>query len=337
MSDETLRYDPRLIEEAVFLCLRGQPSAREFGSERCRIYEISQPEQRERSFQDLHRAWFLRLGLADPIEEALREQPLLLSKVKTCVVGRTTAKNLEGAELFVSPEAGLSDRERHNVRILLRPESLLDPAALLAFLRHELLHITDMLDPDFGYEPALPPAEGGPTHDRLVAERYRALWDTTIDGRMARRGWVPQSIRAERLKDFRRAFPMFEQEPARVFGHFFDREGCTHEDLVALACNPKTAAGALPANNHPGNRCPLCGFSTYSFEPEANLLPVDVLSQIADDFPEWQPSHGLCLQCADLYRARRLSTRAANLLPGARGRSEHPLLTEKHRNGGTRW
>lgn len=322
MRNETLRYDPRLIEEAVFLCLREHPKAGEFDRERCRPYEISEPEERERGFQDLHRAWFIRLGLAHPIEEALREQPVLLSRVKTCVIGRTAAKNLEGAELFVGSEEGSSDREQRNVRILLRPESLLDPAALLSFLRHELLHIADMLDPDYGYEPTLPSAVGGPTHDRLLAERYRALWDATIDGRMARRGWAPESIRVERLKDFRQAFPMLGEDSATMFSHFFDREQSTHPELVAFVCNPLAGARELPTTASPGNHCPLCSFPTHSFAPEPDRLPPEVIAEIAKDFPRWQPSQGLCLQCADLYQAHQVSMRAAKQLPGAH--PDHP-------------
>ena len=322
MSDETLRYDPRLIEEAVFLCLREHPKAGEFDRERCRPYEILDPEERERAFQDLHRAWFVRLGLARPMEEAIREQPTLLSTVKTCVVGRTTAKNLEGAELFVGSEAGAGGRQQRNVCILLRPESLLDPAALMSFLRHELLHITDMLDPDFGYEPTLPAAVGGPAHDRLLAERYRALWDATIDGRMARRGWASDSIRDERLKDFRRAFPMLGEDSAQIFSRFFDRERSTHPELVAFACNPPAAGGETPTTASPGNRCPLCGFPTHSFAPEPGRLPPEVIAEIVKDFPRWQTSLGLCLQCADLYRAHQVSARAAKQLPGAN--PDHP-------------
>ncbi|MBI2361509.1 MAG: hypothetical protein HYV04_21800 [Deltaproteobacteria bacterium] len=318
MSDDTLHYDPRLIEEAVFLCLREHPKAGEFDRERCRPYEISDPEERERGFQDLHRAWFIRLGLAHPIEEALGEQPILLSRIKTCLVGRTAAKKLEGAELFVGAEEGSSDREQRNVRILLRPESLLDPAALLSFLRHELLHITDMLDPDFGYEPVLPAAAGGPAHDRLLAERYRALWDATIDGRMSRRGWASESVRAERLKDFRRAFPMLGEDSAPKFSQFFDHERSAHPELVAFACNPLAGAGDLPTTASPGNRCPLCGFPTHSFAPEPDRLPPEVIAAIVTDFPNWRPAHGLCLQCADLYRARETSISAALCLPGSR-------------------
>lgn len=314
--DLFLSYDPRLIEEAVFLALRGRSEARLFHRERNRLYEITDAEKRERSFQDFHRAWFARLGLGKQIEKAVNEQPLLTSSVRSCVVTYAPGKREEGAELFVAPEEGLSESEKRTVGILLRPESLLDPSGLLIFLRHELLHITDMLDARFGYEPEIPAAEGGPAHDRLLKDRYRVLWDATIDGRMVRRGWAPESVRTERLRDFCRAFPMFGEETDQEFSLFFDREPHTHAELIAFVCDPRTAGKGSPTAPHQGSRCPLCGFPTHVFEPEPECMPANVIAQITRDFPKWHPSHGLCAQCADLYRAHHLSASAATRLPG---------------------
>ena len=52
-------------------------------------------------------------------------------------------------------------------------------------------------------------------------------------------------------------------------------------------------------------------------EPEPARLPDEVRNAIRADFPSWEPCEGLCIQCADLYRARRLSVAAAMLLPGS--------------------
>ena len=304
-----LYYDPGLVEEAVFLAIESHPEATRFHRERDRIYRIADPEKRERDFQNLHRRWFFELGLAEQIEEAISEQPLLSSEVKSCLVSRAPGKQEEGAELFVNSEEKLSNKEKRAVSIFLRPESLLHPAPLLTFLRHELMHIADMLDPGFGYEPDLPAAEGGPTHDRLLKERYRVLWDATIDGRMARRGWGVESLREERLREFRNTFPMFGEESESLFSRFFDREPHTHVELVTFVLDPRAIAGT-PQAPHPGGRCPLCGFPTYAFEPEPERLSPQLLVEIVQDFPRWRPSHGLCGQCADLYRARRLSAHA---------------------------
>ena len=299
-----VRYEPRFIEEAIFLALRGHPEAGKFHEERNRLYEMADPEEREHSFQNLHRAWFPRLGLANGIEKALEEQPLLTSNLATCLVACAPGKRQEEADLLVRDGEGLSEKERCTLRLLIRPESLLDTLALLTFLRHELFHISDMLDPHFGYEPQLPAAEAGPTHDCMLQDRYRALWDTTIDGRMVRRGWAPESVRSERFNDFARAFPMFGDEAAPMFSRFFDHESHTHGELVAMAREPRSAIGGPWDTPQPGSRCPLCNFPTYEFAQNPESLPKESIREITQDFSEWVPSRGLCSQCADLYRAR---------------------------------
>jgi len=300
-----LLYDPRLVEEGVFLALGEHPEAQDFQRQRDRLYEMADPEEREHAFHELHRAWFRRLGLADGITAALAEQPLLASAIKTCVIACAPGKRQEEADLLVRHEEDLQDRERRTLRLLISPESLLDPPALRNFLRHELFHIRDMVDPRFSYEPELPVAEAGPAHDRLLRDRYRILWDMTIDGRMLRRAWAPEAVRARRLDEFARAFPMFGAQTLQVFGSFFDHEPHTHGELVAMARDPRAVLGNPRGAQQPGSRCPLCHFPSYAFEPRPESLGATALGWITREFPDWEPSRGLCLQCADLYRARR--------------------------------
>ncbi len=304
-----LRFDPGFVESAVFSAVRERPEERVYQRDRSRLYPIADAEERERAFRQFDMRWFARLRIADPIEQAFAEAPTLLASVDHCLIAGAPEKKLEGAELFVPHAAA----EKAAACILLRPESLADGDRLLAFLRHELMHLADMLDPAFGYEPALPAAEGGPTHDRLLKERYRVLWDVTIDGRLSRRGWAPGRVRAERLEEFARTFAMLGADAGNLFEAFFDRDQHTHGELVAFATDPRTGFRD-PAS--PGSRCPLCGFPTYDFEPEAEKLPEKIVIAITGDFPSWSPSRGLCGQCADLYRAREMSLRAALGLPG---------------------
>lgn len=311
-----LRYERRFIEDCVFVGVRGHAEERPYHYELDRLYKIEEQEERERAFQNLNTRWFMRLGLAEPIEAAVSEQPLLFSSVSYCLVARAPGKKEEGAELFVAPKEDPGEGARPTVGILLRPQSLLDAARLLSFLRHELLHIADMLDPGFGYKPTLPEGEGGPTHNRLLKDRYRVLWDTTIDGCMVRRGWAPAALRTDRLAEFAHAFPVFGPETEQLFSHFFNGESHNHAQLVAFAQNPRVASGLWHIGLYPGGRCSLCGFPTYSLEPEPVCLPAEVVTQITRDFPDWCPSDGLCVQCADLYRTCAISARAAQDLPG---------------------
>jgi hypothetical protein len=180
-----------------------------------------------------------------------------------------------------------------------------------------------MLDPAYRYETTLPSTGIGPAYDQLLTNRYRLLWDIAIEGRMLRRGWNPPTVRAKYLAYFREAFPALQDQTDNLFATFFEREAHTHGELVAFALNPRATSSA--AEPSAGNRCPLCGFPTHSFEPNPELLEGYTLAAIRQDFPHWQASSGICRQCADLYRARRLSMEAAGLLPGAADEKKNHL------------
>jgi hypothetical protein len=312
-----IHYDPRLIEETVFQAQRDRRASLELEQARNRIYEVADAEERENLFNDLNGSWFVRLGLGRPVEQALQEQAIIIEKVENCFIVRATRAKEEGAELFVAQGANQTSIEHRTLRVLLRPESLSDAETLTAFLRHELFHIADMLDPAFGYQPTLPRAEGGPTYDSLITSRYRALWDATINGRMLRRGWCDASVREQQFSDFVEAFPMLQDSLEELFSVFFDSEQPNHADLARFAFDPRQATGSLQRHAAPGTHCPLCKFPTHAFETEPDSLGADALAAITEDFPNWAPSLGLCSQCADLYRARQMSMAALKLLPGS--------------------
>jgi hypothetical protein len=315
-------YDARLVEEAMLRALRGRAEEGDFHRERDRLYEIADAEERDAAFRAFHGDWFVRLGLDRLIRRAFDERPRLRTCVGRCAVTAARSKRDEGADLFVSPaEAGQGEAQRmhigadrRSIGIQVRPESLLEPDRLLDLLRHELLHVEDMLDPLFGYEPVLPRSEVGPAYDRLLQDRYRALWDATIDGRLLRAGVASGSVRDRCLRDFARAFPMFGERTPEAFSRFFDGTSHTHADLVAFALDPDAhlERSHIP---HRGTRCPVCGFPTYDLEPAAERLPPDFVARVTADFPGWHPAQGICRQCADLYRARPLSEAELALLP----------------------
>ena len=311
-----LIYGPHLVEEAVFLAQHDSPLSAELQEQRNRLYEIADAGERERRFSELNRSWFHRLGLGKVIEQSLQEQPLIAAHVERgYVVGATQAKE-EGAELFVAPEDIESGHGRRTLRLLLRPESLLNDESLRPFLRHELFHISDMLDPAFAYEPTLPKAEGGPTYDTLITNRYRVLWDVTIAGRMARHGWCAATVRDQELQDFRHTFPMLDGESDEFFKGFFDAAAPRHQELAAFAFDPRAATNSVSNQAVAGTHCSLCRFPTQTFEAMAAQLGAEVLAAIKEDFPDWTPIKGLCVQCADLYRGRKMSMDALKLLPG---------------------
>ncbi len=299
----SIDYEPRLVEEAVLAALRGRPAEAEFRAGRDAVYGIADPEERETQFRRLHAAWFERLGLGDAVGGAIREQPTVPAGTSRCVVVLAPSRPEEGADLLVAADEGPAAPARRTLLLQLRPETLADPDRARRLLRRELLHVADMLDPAFGYAPEAFAAAARRVPPALLRGRYRVLWAVLVDGRLVRRGWAPPGVRAARLREFARMFPMLGARAAAAFGRFFDGPGVTHAELVAFAAEPVQASSSARRGPHAGERCPLCGCPTYAFEPAPERLPPAVRERIRRGAPAWDPADGLCRQCADLYRA----------------------------------
>jgi hypothetical protein len=308
-----IEYEPGFLDEAVRRAVAAAPESRLYHRQRERAYREPDPELRARTFEALDREWFGRLGLDRELRGALAEQPLILDAVGRVGVGRPPHRRDAGAELLVrQPRADEMPSEARVLRLLLVPQMLLDGGETLTFLRRELLHVADMLDPRFGYEPALA-APGGPTHERLLRERYRAVWDVTVDGRLARAGRLDPTVRAPGAREFGRAFPGLDAASAgHAFARFFDDPAPTHAAIVAFVVRPGACGEPV------AGACALCGFPTTDPEPDPAGLLAAAGRELVRDFPAWRPEHGCCRQCADLYRAASLSRAAAATLPGIR-------------------
>ena len=312
----SVEYEPGLVEETVLLRIPGAPEESSFRKLRDRIYAVTDSEQRERQFREFHAEWFVRLQLGRPITESLLEQHALFRGTQRCCVlpARTTQE--EGADLHGLRAASPADREPDKVIVIrLKPARLLDPPGARTWLRHELMHVTDMLDPAFGYEPQLPSPDAGPAFTTLLQERYRVLWDCWIDGRLVRRGWSPEEALEKRWEEFRKTFAAFGPEARQRFQELLASDSQTHAALVALALHPVLETSPSLAAQTGPQPCPLCRFPTFPLGSGETELSDEVRDQIREDFPKWRPEHGLCRQCAGLYGAREMSRAAEALLP----------------------
>jgi hypothetical protein len=305
-------FEPALVEEAVLRASVGRREARPFRHERDRLYAVDDMDERERAFQALSLSWFDRLQLGAPVFAALGELPLLAKHCARCVVSAAPRRREEGADLLVAVHGSVVDR---TVAVRLRPIAFTAPDELLAFLRFELLHVSDMVDPAFGYVPELPDRGWESAPAQLLRDRYRAVWDVTVAGRLVRRGHAGEELRRAVYAGFSAAFPMHGDSVDAAFMRFFTADHPTHRELAACGADARASAGSRGLA--PGARCPLCRCPTYAAEPDAAALPRAVIEQIRADFPTWEPAAGLCRQCADLYRARPRSVAAAHSLPGS--------------------
>jgi hypothetical protein len=290
-----ISYHAALVEESVLLAERrldaGQADA--FRAERDRIYGVADPDEREARFEELHGRYFLQLGLDRPLHQALAGLPELCQRASGCKVLPAASRRQEGADLrqdrAASPGAGPV------IVLQLLAQSLLDPDTLRTLLDRELLHVADMLDPGFGYAHELPRSDDDPALANLLRERYRVVWDATIDGRLCRRGLLAAQVRAARLAEFTRAFPMLRGSARGAFGRWFDGPRPTHAAILAFAQQP------LGAEAGDGARCPLCRLPAPLIECDGRGLAGELVDLIEREHPGWRPEHGCCARCAEVY------------------------------------
>ncbi|MBI1992044.1 MAG: hypothetical protein HYS71_02225 [Candidatus Omnitrophica bacterium] len=247
-----LRFDPAFVEEAVFLELGrlaaaglpdealaqagAHPMASAFHREREAVYSLAEP-QREAAFQQLAYRTFQALGLAELFTARLPEFPQVSERIELIIVRRVWNRKDEQVELYVARPTRRVLEVSTTLFIGLQAARCLDRDRLVSFLRHEFLHISDMLEPAFAYDPHA--AFGGESEpeDELIRGRFRVLWDLWVHARMRRRrGWQTILDDEARRRDVMRAFAFLN--PADQEGlvtAVSRRDRWTQGELLALA------------------------------------------------------------------------------------------------------
>jgi hypothetical protein len=305
-----IEIDPDLVEEAVRAWVEAGSDvalAREFEADRLACYELPASE-RDAGFRACFRRWFERLGLEDVLRSAFGERSVIVEGVSVARISAARRNREQGVEMFVGEgERGEPASQARRLHVRIRPAALADGAAALAMLRPELLHVADMLDPSFGYRPHLPSSEAGPTHDRMLLDRYAALWSATVYGRLTLEGRARPGERGRVLARLVEKFPRLAPDAEAHFAAFLDGGRPAHEELVAFVlAPPSTPVLGVP---EPGSRCALCGCPTYGFVAAEEADSIG--GAIRADFPLWTRQDPLCPQCRDLYAAREPVRRGA--------------------------
>jgi hypothetical protein len=289
--EDLIQFDPALVEESVLLAsdAASAPFRRRYRRERNAIYEITESEEREAAFSALDLRWFARLGLGSSLLKLLEEFEGVLARVSRCLVLRAARKRDEGADLHASR------RDAPLLAVKLTPGSLLDFDRVAPMLRSELLHVEDMLDPAFGYERDPPSLDADPVYEKLVRDRYRVLWNVSVAGRLKARAGLSSEDEARSRREFLETFALLGADAEEHLERFFQGPRPSHGELLSFARSMEGRAAG---------RCPLCRFPTTRFLGEAEPPDPRVEEVIRRDFPLWNRSQGICVQCADLYEAR---------------------------------
>ena len=238
-----IEIDPQLIEEAVFLVMRDREKGEDqalydgYRSRLDALYEFSgDAHHREVAFRDLYAEYFRSLGCEQLLNDVLDEYPLLAQGLDKASFFKAASPKQESGDLFVREDRGNDQAARRAAVIRLSAQSFLQTERLVHFLRHELLHIADMLDPAFGYRPDLELAEETLARQNLIRDRYRALWSFFVDARLLRadRSTATSLSGGKRLLE--KAFQSLGAEAIqRVLRTVSTEEALTHTDLLVIA------------------------------------------------------------------------------------------------------
>jgi hypothetical protein len=203
------------------------------------------------------------------------------------------------------------------VGIKLIPRRFYDPA-LTRYCRHELTHISDMLDPAFNYDPDTKVGQN-PGEEALILHRYRVLWCLSIDSRLEAAGKEPMLTKEDRYKEFRSWYRKIPPAQLKsVFEGLWQTQFFTHSELVEMATDTlrvmdravEVEGGEVPETQNkimlmPGFPCPLCRFPTYSWvEDLENKVEKYVLDYIRENHPGWDTEFGACDRCVEVYKLR---------------------------------
>ncbi|MCL4180801.1 MAG: hypothetical protein KJ072_24025 [Verrucomicrobia bacterium] len=294
-----LLFEDDLVEAAVRLCAAGTRSGipalqlRRYDVERERCYAVLDPDERATAFARVQLSWFGEWGLESRLTSVALHFPMLQPALTALAFRKARGRNDEGAELYRDAQG------RRRGIVALRPERFADDAPLTRFLHHELAHLADMVDPAFGYSPELEQTGQTASQLRLTRERYRLLWDVSIDGRLVQRRLETVADEVQRRQEFNRGFAFLPEERRdELFAALWHGRLARHHPLLDIAADPRGLRGRH--DPVPGAACPLCGFATFQWTEVDRLRPA-ARDRIRADFPAWCDRESVCARCAEMY------------------------------------
>ena len=119
----------------------------------------------------------------------------------------------------------------------------------------------------------LPASDDGPSRDNIQRDRYRVLWDVTIDGRLARAGRGPRDAHARELVG-RNSPPRSRCLVTIVGAPSMSGSNGPSDARRAGGVRPGAGRGRHRAGD--SGRCPLCRFPVAALDPRPDRLSAAV-------------------------------------------------------------
>ncbi len=306
-------YDPQLVDDIVYKGLADKEKNgdlvlyNEYHEKRDAIYD-SEQEKRSKKFKALDSDFFNRLGYDRYVAEMFDEYPDIKEIVEEVHVRRATTRQNEGSNVV---------DEGKKVIIRLYPELFIEGKEICRVMRHELMHVSDMMDEKFGYR--VEDFDCSPMEERIIRDRYRLFWDIYVDGRLENKGVETTASRDDRKRELESFFSKIPEDSRDlIFKKLWDAEvPLTHDRMVEMAKDINkvlelAAEGRSPEEFKeetkkvgplPGTTCSLCGFPSFDWVEEV-ANDEETAKVINEDFPDWEPHDGVCSRCAEYYKIR---------------------------------
>lgn len=311
-----LEFDPNLIEEVIFreLKLREEKGDFSFTDEYHAlvdpVYENFSLEERPAQFKKIEWEFFIKLSFVKLMKDIFDEFKELDGMVAGGVITKARNPFDEGSNLTKGPN---EEADKKRVIIKLLSDRFQETDYLKKLIRHELMHISDMLNESFGYRDER--LGCSPLEENIVKERYCVFWDIFVDSRLIKKGKETISARESRYAEFESLYKKIPSEiKAFIFDVLWQDERLTHDKILELAKDVnqvmKLSEGmpAVPVQKTkkallPGAQCPLCQFRTYNWVENLEQ-DIYVVDNIKKDFPDWEPHDGVCERCVEVYKVR---------------------------------
>lgn len=261
-----------------------------------RAYELPEGRQRLAVFESVDLEAASVLGLTDVIYREVSSAALGRLDL---IIAPVTSGTQEGADL--TPRG-----RKRTAHLRLRPSRFDDRVGLATFVRHEIGHLRDLLDPAFGCsgEHSL---HGHMSSEALIRERYRSLWCASVDARIAAEHRVPLLDEHSHAFAITSLFCLSAIGAAQVVA-WLRQARPAHPILLACAVEPAQVSKYCPGFDakHVATQrahCPICRFPAWPAVESAPDLPSSIVSAVHTDLPNWSPDDGMCGRCVEVYSA----------------------------------
>ncbi len=308
-----LEFDPGLVESVIFKELKSHEEkgdfrlTDEYHSLADPVYDNFLLDERPAQFRKIEWDFFKKLGFLKYLNEIFDEFGELNGKVAGAVIIKARSLFEEGSDLSKGPS---EDPVQKRIVVKLLCDRFQELPYLKKMFRHELMHVSDMLNPLFGYKDER--LGGNPMEESIVREKYSVFWDIFVDSRLIRKGLETTSDKDSRYREFE---SQYKKIPADIkhalFENLWNNENLTHAKIFDMAKDVNhlmkiiEGLSVKPIQKAkkqilPGAQCPLCQFRTFDwaekFDPGSQ-----VVAGIKKDFPDWEPDDGVCERCAEVY------------------------------------